>query len=644
MIVANEISLNLGGKQIFDHMSFRADEDQKIGLVGRNGSGKSTFLKAMAGQLALDDGTIVREKRKKIGYLPQEVVLTSDKPVLEEALTVFDEAIKIAQELEAFEKALELNKNQELTTEQLERYATLQVQVAEAEIDKLQAETKRILSGLGFKDEQLVKPVTQLSVGWRMRLVLAKLLLQKPDFYLFDEPTNHLDIVAKDWFLEFLKASSAGFILVSHDRYFLDHSVDRIFELDRGKGTLYRGNYTFYFNQKEQNEEALKVAFEQQQREIKEKMKTIERFRAKASKAGMAQSMIKALDKVERIEPPRRQGTVRISFGHVERSGKVVLKVHDLSKSFNDHPIFTGATFEIERGEKVAIVAPNGAGKTTLLNVVMGKYGSNQEHVEFGHNVTWTIFEQDQENLLNPDARIIDEVEQACTTSEARAKVRMILGTFLFPGDDAYKKIRVLSGGEKNRVAMVKVLLQDANFLMLDEPTNHLDLESKAILLEALKQYPGTLLFVSHDREFLDALSTSILELTPKGVVAYKGNYESFLYQKREREKALAGYVDPKAASGAPTKGMPVKHVVVNNNPALSGKEIFELKKKLRNFASKIARMEEELASEQEKITNLEFGSNEHLVAKQRIDKLTSEISTVYAEWESLQQKLDGSE
>lgn len=644
MIVVNGISLNLGGKQIFDDMSFRIEEDQKIGLVGRNGSGKSTFLKALAGQLALDSGTIVREKRKKLGYLPQEVVLTSDKSVLEEALGVFEEEIQIAQELAAFEKALEINKNQELTPEQLERYAVLQAKLLEADIDKLQAETKRILSGLGFKEEQLAKPVTQLSVGWRMRLVLAKLLLQKPDFYLFDEPTNHLDIVAKDWFLEFLKDSSSGFILVSHDRYFLDHSVDRIFELDRGKGTLYRGNYTFYRNQKERDEEALKVAYEQQQRDIKEKQKTIERFRAKASKAGMAQSMIKALDKIERIEPPRGQKSFRISFGHVERSGKIVLKVTNLSKSFGDRQIFTGASFEIERGEKVAIVAPNGAGKTTLLNVVMGKYGPNQDHVEFGHNVAWTIFEQDQENLLNPDARIIDEVEQACTTSEARAKVRTMLGTFLFPGDDAYKKIRVLSGGEKNRVAMVKVLLQDANFLMLDEPTNHLDLESKAILLEALKQYPGTLLFVSHDREFLDALSTSILELTPKGVVGYKGNYESYLYQKHEREKALGIGSDSKTAVGVSTKNAPVKQVVQKNNPALSGKEIFELKKKLRNFSSKIARMEDELASEQEKVTSLEFGSNEHSAAKSRIDKLTSEISTVYAEWESLQQKLDGNE
>lgn len=633
MIVASNITLNLGGKGIFDDVSFRINADQKIGVVGINGSGKSTLLKVLAGFQGLDSGTIVREKRKKIGYMPQEVVIMSDKTVLEEAFLVFEDKVMLLKELEDLESSFQQDAHQEIKSEKIERYAYLQEKLAEANIEKFEAETKRILSGLGFTQEQFAKPVSELSVGWRMRLVLVKILLQKPDFFLFDEPTNHLDMVAKDWFLQFLKDSSAGYLLVTHDRFFLEHAVEKILEIDRGRMRMYKGNYIHFEKQKEEYESALIVAFDRQQREIKTKMKTIERFRAKSSKAKMAQSMLRSLEKIEKIELSPKHKEVSFNFGHIERTGKVVLKVNDLEKSFNDKHVFSHVNFEITKGDKVALVAPNGAGKTTLLNLIIGKLSYNPENIVFGHKVSWSVFEQDQDKLLDKNAEIIDEVEYACSTSQARSNVRTMLGTFLFPGDDVYKKIGILSGGEKNRVAMVKVLLQDANFLILDEPTNHLDIQSKDILLSALKQYPGTILFVSHDRQFLDELATKIFELHADGVRIYKGNYESYLYQKQEYEKQFATQRHQQDEA---------KEQRVEKSSELSGKEIFEIKKKIRNCESRIDRLELDLSQLQEKFFQVDYGSDEFQSLTDQVEQTKSELSEAYTEWESMQKKLDG--
>lgn len=631
MLIAKDLCLSFGTQAIFDHVSFTVSEGEKVGLVGRNGAGKSTMLKAISNMQGLEDGVVSIERGKKIAYLPQEVVLHSSKSVLDEAFSTFAHIFDMKKELDELERFFADHAADEADPIKVERYGHLIHECAGIDIAGLELKTNNILQGLGFSQERLSKSVDELSVGWKMRLVMAKLLLQDADLYLFDEPTNHLDIVAKDWFLEFLQASKAGFMLVSHDRYFLDHACDHILELERGKGTMYYGNYSTYIEQKEQAAELKERAYVQQQKDIKRKVETINRFKASASRATMAQSMMKQLDKIERIEPDRKQGVARFTFTPVVRSGEIVLNVEDISKSFDQNLLFKDVNFQVSREEKVALVAANGVGKSTLLTMIMGKMPHQGGAISFGHNVTPICFEQDQEKSLNQQKTILQEVEDSCTTSQARSVARAFLGAFLFPGDDVHKRIGVLSGGEKNRVAMVKVLLAQANFLILDEPTNHLDLESKEILLQALKQFGGTILFVSHDRSFLDALATRVIELSPTGVKSYKGNYEAYLYYKQQQAEANA----PSAQSGTITLGAKkpaqskAPEVTKKDGPVLSGKEAFELRKKRNNLERKIEKLEQERDALQE-------GSDE--TAVNRLKDVTKLLQAAYVEWEKFQE------
>lgn len=508
MIQLKNISLHYGERALFDDISCAFAQNQRVGLFGRNGAGKSTLLKIIAGQLKPDEGTVTFSKDLRIAYMPQELVLVSQKNVFDEAFSVFDAQLKDEHLQYLFDASA------------------------------AQARTVRILKGLGFTEETMKGAVTALSIGWRMRLVLAQLLLQDADFYLFDEPTNHLDMVTKEWFLQFLKNARFGYLFISHDRYYLDHVCDYIFELERGKGTLFTGNFTRYLAQKEQQQEQIRITYERQTREIAQKMKTVERFRASATKAGMAQSMLKQLEKIEVVKPEPVLPVVNFSFPAVQRSGAIVLEAHNLAYAFGEKQIFKNASLEVQRGEKVALVAANGMGKSTLLNVLMGLLPVQKGTFTYGHNVQVALFEQEQLHVLNPQATILEEIVNHCPQA-SEGLIRGFLGSFLFSGDDVYKKIAMLSGGERNRVAMVKVLLQNANFLILDEPTNHLDVYAKQVLLQALQQYTGTILFVSHDHDFLTLLATRIIELTPEGLMSYPGNYEDYLYHKAQVDPAL---------------------------------------------------------------------------------------------------------
>jgi len=627
MIAARNISLELGTKVIFDNVTFMVQPNQKVGIVGRNGAGKSTLLKVISGIIPLDDGVIEQDKSISIGYLPQDVVLLSKRPVFEEAFGVFDELVQAQKRLHVLEQILADDK--ELSIKELDEYAHLQETLMLEDPDQKKRETMKVLRGLGFSDAYLEKTVDQLSVGWRMRLVLAKLLLQKPDFFLFDEPTNHLDIVAKDWFLEFLKHSSSGFFFVSHDRYFLDHLSEYILFLERGKAKLYTGNFAKFEKQRVEELAVEKKRYDEQQGEIKRKKKTIERFRAKSSKAKMAKSMEKSLDRMERIERAHYDKDVKFRFPSLVRSGKVVLKVENVAHAFDGTQLFGDVNCEVNRGDKVALVAGNGVGKTTLFNLMTGKYDLQQGSVTLGHNVSWSLFEQDQDKVLDPRATILDEVESVCKTTEQRSKVRAMLGSFLFPGDDVDKKIGVLSGGEKNRVAMVKVLLQPANFLMLDEPTNHLDLQSKEILLKALKAYTGTVLFVSHDRDFLDHLATKVLELSPQGLRAYDGNYSDYLYYKDMQESGQQPVDQKKEAVKVEEK--------VEKKSHKSGKQAFEQRKKLKRLEQNLEKTDKKIKELQAKLGTVEYGSDEYHEMVATIDKQKVKLSGWYKEWEEVQ-------
>lgn len=624
MIQLRNISLSFGGQKVFDSISCTFNDNQRVGLVGNNGSGKSTLFKVIMGQHPIDDGHVALLSKKKIAYMPQEVVLMSDKSILDEALTALGDVAQLQEEEKRLSALIEQGSYDD---DLINHYGQVCHDLEQFDMATERARVQRILAGLGFSNAAMEAPVNTLSVGWKMRLVLAKLLIQKADFYLFDEPTNHLDIFAKEWFLKFLKSAPFGFLLVSHERYFLDEVCDYILELERGKGTVYTGNYSSYVEQKAERDRLQLQAYIQQQKDIQRKQETIDRFKASASRAKGMQSMMKSLDRIERIEPPADfNRKIVFKFGSLQQAGKVVLRVNDVDYSFEQKQIFDHVSFEIERGHKVALVAANGVGKTTLFNVIAGIYPKQHGSIEFGYNVKSALFEQDQLRALDANKTVLEEVSYACA-KKTESEIRACLGAFLFSGDDVLKKIKVLSGGERNRVAMVKVLLQDANFLMLDEPTNHLDITSKELLLKALQEYPGTILFVSHDRDFVNQLATNIIELTPQGTHAYQGNYDSFIYQKEHANRAKDG-------------DMP-KYVQPKQEQVVSSKERFELKKASNKLESKIGNLAKNKIDLQLKMAALSYGSDDYNVLLLQLNALENEIQNYTQQWELMQTKLE---
>jgi ATP-binding cassette subfamily F protein 3 len=619
VIQLQNISLSYGSQKVFDHINLTVASTDRIGLVGRNGAGKSTMLKAIGGAIELDSGSISIGGKYRVAYLPQEVVLNSDRSILEETVSAYKIVGPLRQKAQKLEPLVAAG-----DADAVHEYAEVSERLAQLNVEKALVETKKVLIGLGFKQGQLDDSVTTLSVGWQMRVVLAKILLQDADFYLFDEPTNHLDIVAKDWFLQFLKEAKFGFMLVSHDRYFLDRLCTTIFELDRGQGKLYYGNYIDYEEQKEHDLEALHAAAHLQQKEIAQKKRTIERFRAKSSKAKMAKSMEKSLQKVELIELPQQAKSVHFNFAEPVRAGKTVLEVNNLSYAFDAKQIFKDVTFSVERGQKVALVAPNGGGKTTLFNVLAGKYKSPTGSIHLGHNVTMTIFEQEQHKVLDPKKTVLQEVMDN-TYNKSEQQIRTFLGSFLFSKNEVVKKTKVLSGGERNRVSMVKVLLQDANFLLLDEPTNHLDIQSKEILFQALSQFKGTVLFVSHDHDFVNKLANRVLELTSNGVNSYFGNYEEFLAQKGEADNLdSTGNKESSPRNSSHKDGAQLTAL-----PRQQKKQVHDLEKAIEKLEKAIERINSSFA-------DLEYGTSEFDAAQKKLQQKEQELIAVTHEWEQL--------
>ena len=563
MINFKKIFLDFGGQAIFEDLNITLDTSKKIGLVGNNGTGKTTLLRMLKKENEQYFGTIDIPKNISIAYLPQHATLLSTKTVLEEALFSEEEDLLLQPK---------------------------------------EHEVKIILDCLGFQDK-LNKPVNELSTGWQMRLLLAKLLIKKADYYLFDEPTNHLDITTKEWLLNKLK-TLPGFILISHERYFLDNLPDQIIELNQKKAITYHGNFTYFENQKAINEELLLKNYLEQQKEIDEKLKTISRFKATASKAKMAQSMLKKVEKIELIEAPiNNNRRVNFSFPSLSKSGTIVLKVENLSHSYNSQKILDSVSFEIEKNEKIAIVAPNGIGKTTLLKLIVGKMPIQQGKIIPGHNVLMSYFEQDNVVVLPENKAIIDYMISETKVSEEQ--IRTFLGGFLFCKDTIYKKIGVLSGGEKNRLCMTKTLLKNGNFLILDEPTNHLDITSKEILSQALKQYPGTILFVSHDQYFINSLATRILKLSDQKIESYPGNYDDYLYLQKD----------------------PVQKVEDKPN---------QLKVEQKEAAKKFYELERNIKKAEDKLKNLELTLTEYEYGNPMFEQVSKKIVNQKKEIEEL--------
>lgn len=621
MIYAKNVCLTFGPQTVFNNISFSIDASQRVGLVGRNGSGKSTLLKAIDDPHMLDSGTITILGTKKIAYMPQEMVLESDKTILDEAMSVFTEITRLQNEAATLEQLIETDPKHD----HLNRYAQIHERLLQLNPEQKRAHAERILGGLGFDKTRLQEPVQHLSVGWKMRIVLAKLLLDDADFYLFDEPTNHLDIFAKEWFLSFLKQASFGFLIVCHERYMLDELCSHIYELELGNGTMFTGSYSKYELEKEARAALIEQAYKDQQKEIKQKQETINRFRASASKAKMAQSMIKQLEKMELIVIPPSPRTISFSFPSTQRAERTVLTVKNVSQHFGARQIFKNVSFTIERGQKVALVAPNGIGKTTLFNIITRSLPLQSGSISLGENVVYTIFDQDQTRALDGNKTVIENILLRCPRATQQS-ARSMLGCMLFSNDDVDKKVKVLSGGEKNRVGMTSILLQQANLLLLDEPTNHLDIIAKQVLLQALKSYEGTMLFVSHDRDFINELATHVIELTANGAHMYHGNYDDFAYQ-RQHNNIPNESASKKAANSVKMPKAPEQSTVLNTK---------NHDKEIRALERKIATLEQQIDTIGQSFADLEYGTKEFDAAQTKLLNVKQQLTDAMAQWEEL--------
>jgi ATP-binding cassette subfamily F protein 3 len=532
LTIAN-VSKSFRGQRILDGVNWFAPDRTRIGLTGMNGAGKSTLLKLIAGEVEADAGEINLPKGTTVGYLPQEVIGITGRTVFAEALDAFAELHALEAECRRLEDALATAPVEGPEHDALMgAYHDVRERFDAGARYDLEAETERVLSGLGFRTDDFTRDVGTFSGGWQMRLALARLLLRRPRVLLLDEPTNHLDLEARTWLEEFLASSESLVILVAHDRYFLDVCVHRITEVSRGRLTDYECNYTAYLAQREERRAQEADAYAAQQEEIARIEAFIRRFRYQASKAALVQSRVKQLERVERLAPPDgHERRVKIRLPDPPRSGRIVVGLEQATKRYGDLSVYEHLDVAIERGTKVALVGPNGAGKSTLLKLLAGVEPLTAGRRTGGHNTRIAYFAQDQSAVLSPDLTVLEEM-MAVTPTELVPRVRDLLGAFLFSGDAVDKPVRVLSGGERNRLALAKLLIEPANCLLLDEPTNHLDLTAKEVLLEALLDYPGTVVLVAHDRYILDRLPGEIVEVGHGSAVRYLGNYEDYLAKK----------------------------------------------------------------------------------------------------------------
>lgn len=547
MLSCNNVSKSFGVETILEDISFSVNEGDKIGIVGVNGTGKTTLFKVITGIFPHDKGDIFTSKNCRLGYLEQNTNFYSEKTIYDEVVSVFSDLIEAEEELRSLEHQIaSLSAKESSSGDQLKKamdtYGKKYEEFEKKNGYAYKSEVRGTLKGLGFSDEEMNKPVNVLSGGEKTRVLLAKLLLSKPSLLLLDEPTNHLDADAIEWLEAFLRSYEETIMIISHDRYFLDQSVNRIFEMENKRLTSYNGNYTDYQKQAKINREIRLRQYENQQRDIKKQEESIERLKAYGREKHLkrARSKEKMLDKVDRLDKPQElRKKARFNFVLRHHSGNDVLKAQGLGKSFGDRKLFEGVDFDLYRGEKVALIGPNGVGKSTLFKIIMGDESQDQGEYKLGQGVDIAYFHQEQKSL-NLENSIIDEVWYD-NPHMTQTEVRNLLGAFLFEGEDVFKSIRSLSGGERARVAILKLILSKSNLLLLDEPTNHLDIDSKEVLEDALKEYEGTLLTISHDRYFLNTVVDRILVLKPNGIEEYLGNYE--YYQNKKKEESEKSYL-----------------------------------------------------------------------------------------------------
>ena len=652
MIQLSSAGKRYAHKLLFENVDWMITAQDRIGLVGANGTGKSTLMKILGGLETLDYGSIAISKGISAGYLPQDGLSLSGQSVFAECMSVFAELRSMEQEMETLTHSMaELDAASAEYDVVADRFHRIQHEFQTRDGYAIEAKVGAVLSGLGFQKDDWSRQTEEFSGGWQMRIALAKLLLQQPNLLLLDEPTNHLDLEARNWLEDYLNSYPFAFILISHDRYFLDVTVNKIVEIWNKRVHFYPGNYDKYLAQKTQRREQLEGAYRNQRERIEQLEVFINRFRYQATKAKQVQSRIKELEKIERIEIPPEERTIHFSFPQPKPSGRVVAEVTDLAKAYGDKLVFSNVNFIVERGDRIALVGVNGAGKSTLIKLLAGREPATRGQYRIGHNVQPDYFAQDQYKELNPDARILDDLGSMSPRS-TQTELRSLLGCFLFSEDDVFKKIGVLSGGERNRYALLRMLLHPANFLLLDEPTNHLDMRAKDVLLNALEKYTGTVVFVSHDRYFIDKLATRVFEVGDGTVEVFPGNYEDYLWRKEGKGQSTSEVaVSQKMGLGRDSSGRTMLLTDASSpqngngsgsesKSSASRKRLNPLKRKeiearCREVEEEIARLEAGIARCETSLQS--FTSNdESLRLTQELTGYRAAVAKLMAEWEEL--------
>ena len=637
-----------GHKLLFENVDWLITPHDRIGLVGANGTGKSTMMKILGGLESLDYGDITTAKGISAGYLPQDGLALSGRSVFAECMEVFADLHAIEKEMEDLTRRMsELDHAGAEYAQVADRFHRIVHEFVTRDGYAIEAEVGTVLSGLGFPKEDWTKFTEDFSGGWQMRIALAKLLLQQPNLLLLDEPTNHLDLEARNWLEEYLGKYPYAFVLISHDRYFLDVTVNKIVEIWNKQLFTYPGNYDKYVEQKTARREQLQAAYRNQRDRIEQLEVFINRFRYQATKAKQVQSRIKELEKIERIELPPEEKTIHFSFPQPKVSGRVVAEFEGVAKSYGEKEVFHSVNFLIERGDRIALVGVNGAGKSTLIKLLAGKEPLTKGEYRLGHNVIADYFAQDQYKELDADARILDDLGNMSPRS-SQTELRNLLGCFLFSDDDVFKRIGVLSGGERSRYALLRMLLQPANFLLLDEPTNHLDMRAKDVLLESLEKYTGTVVFVSHDRYFIDKLATRVFEIGGGHVEVYPGNYEDYRWRKEGGAEALTEAVHRsanEAPATVPSPGNSNGHQPPVTSPAAEAKKRLnpikrkQMQERIGGLEAEISQAESAIAqAEQSLLTFVSAEESQRLAQELEANRL--KLTGLLAEWEELSQVL----
>jgi ATP-binding cassette, subfamily F, member 3 len=659
MIQLNSAGKRYGHKLLFEGADLLITPRDRLGLVGANGTGKSTLLKILGGMESLDYGNVSVAKGLTFGYLPQDGLSLSGRTVFAECISVFERLRDMERELEQLMTRMsEVDHTSAEYNNIAERYHSIEHEFRVHDGYAIEAQVGTVLAGLGFRSEDWHRQTEEFSGGWQMRIALAKLLLQKPNLLLLDEPTNHLDLESRNWLEEYLSNYPFAFVLISHDRYFLDVTINRLVEIWNKKIWIYTGNYEKYLSQKTQRQEQLEAAYKNQRDRIEQLEVFINRFRYQATKAKQVQSRIKELEKIERIELPEEEKTIHFTFPQPKPSGRIVAEFSGVAKSYGPKEVFHAVNFIVEKGDRIALVGVNGAGKSTLIKLLSGIEPLTAGEYKLGYNVQFDYFAQDQYKELDQQARILDDLGRVSSASR-ETELRSLLGCFLFSGDDVFKRIGVLSGGERNRYALLRMLLHPANFLLLDEPTNHLDMRAKDVLLEALSKYTGTVVFVSHDRYFIDKLATRVFEIGGGHVDVYPGNYEDFLWRKQGGAEKLQEEVSATAAhrpeagnghsgTGAPSASSgqalarPAEQFADGDKP---GKRLNPIKRK--QLQERAAELEEQISELEYQIAQCEAGlqnfvsADETMRLTRGLDQHRANLNERIAEWEQIGQELE---